>query len=212
MKLKLFVASILIAAQLFAQNGNSIDKTKELGDDGKPLKVKERDGYMPNITTPEYAKSGIYGGLGLGANSFNAKTASLSHNINMLTFSLLAGYNINEYLATESRASISIANDNSINYDNVAIYIKPQYDIYNGLTLYSLLGFGKMAASSSISNATSASKTSMQLGFGANYTLPNNFKVFADYTFIGKDGKAKYQNNPATIKSAAFTSGITYDF
>ncbi len=212
MTLRLFIATALLSAHLVAENNSTIDKTEQLGDDGKPLKVKERDGYMPNIITPEYAKSGIYGGLGLGANSFDAKTATLSHNMNMLTLSMLAGYNINEYLAAESRASISIANDNSINYDNVAIYLKPQYDVSDGLTIYSLVGFGKMTGSSALTKATKASKTSMQLGFGANYTLPNNFKIFADYTFIGKDRKAKYKNNPATIKSGAFTSGITYDF
>ncbi len=211
MSLRLLLAALL-SMQVMAENNSTIDKTELLGDDGKPLKVKERDGYMPNIITPEYAKSGIYGGLGLGANSFNAKSATISNNINMLTLSLLAGYNINEYLATESRASISIAHDNSINYDNIAIYLKPQYSIDNSFTLYSLLGFGKMSGKSALTDATKASKTSLQLGFGANYTLPNNFKIFADYTFLGKDGKAKYKNNPASIKSGSFTSGITYDF
>jgi len=208
MRLKFFLTAILLSAQLFAYN----NATELLGDDGEPLKVKDRDGYMPNITTPEYAKSGIYGGLGLGVNGFKATSSTLSKKINMLTFSMLAGYNINEYLAAESRASISIANDDSINYSNIALYLKPQYDVYDGLTLYSLLGFGKMGASSAVTDATKASKTSLQIGFGANYSLPNNFKIFADYTFIGKDGKGKYNNTPATIKSGAFTSGITYDF
>ncbi len=210
MTFKYLISTALLSTLLFAQNNSTNSDT--LGDDGKPLKVKDREGYMPNIVTPEYAKSGVYGGLGLGANSFKAQTSYSSNKINMLTLSLLAGYNINEYLAAESRASISIANDDSINYSNLAIYLKPQYDVYEGLTLYSLLGFGKMAASSAVTKATDASKTSLQLGFGANYTLPNNFKIFADYTFLGKDGKAKYKNNPASIKSGAFTSGITYDF
>ncbi len=212
MKLKLLITAILCSSLLFAQGSKDSNKSKGLGDDGKPLKVKTRDGYMPNIITPEYAKSGIYGGLGLAATNLKAKSATLSNSQNMLSLSLLAGYNFNEYLAAESRASVSIANENSINVKSLALYLKPQYALYDGLNIYSLLGFGRFSAESPLSSATDAHKTSLQLGFGADYRLPNNFKLFADYTFMGKDGKAQYKNSPASIKSGAFMSGITYDF
>ena len=212
MKQKLFITSVLCSTLLFAQGSKGINKSEKLGDDGKPLKVKTRDGYMPNIVTPEYAKSGIYGGLGLASTNLKAKSTTFSKNQNMLSLSLLAGYNFNEYLAAESRASVSIANENSINVKSLALYLKPQYAVYDGLNIYSLLGFGRFSAESALSSATDAHKTSLQLGFGADYKLPNNFKLFADYTFMGKDSKAQYKNSPASIKSGAFMSGITYDF
>ncbi len=202
----------LIATLAYSQGSDSNDSYSQLGDDGKPLKVKDRDGYMPNIITPEYAKSGIYGGLGLGVINFSAKGDQVSSTKNMTSLSLLAGYNINEYLAAESRASISIANDDNINFKSIGIYLKPQYNLYDDLSIYSLLGFGRTSAQSALTYETDAAKTSFQLGFGADYKLPNNFKFFADYTFMGTDKKAKYKNNPASIKTGAFTSGISYEF
>jgi opacity protein-like surface antigen len=207
----LTIISLMTTAAL-AESNTTLDPTEELGDDGKPLKVKERDGYMPNIITPEYAKSGVYGGLGLGVTQMKATTASLSKTQNMTSLSLLAGYNFNEYLAVESRASISIANDDSINYKNIGLYIKPQYEVSDGFSVYSLLGFGTVSNKSAVTTATDSSKATMQLGVGAGYKLPNNFKVFADYTYLGKDSNAKYKNSPGTIKNGAFTGGITYDF
>ncbi len=207
----LTIISLMTTAAV-AESNTTLDPTDELGDDGKPLKVKERDGYMPNIITPEYAKSGIYGGLGLGVVSLKATTAAISKTQNMTSFSLLAGYNFNEFLAAESRASISIANDDSINFKSMGLYLKPQYEVSDGLSIYSLLGFGTASAKSAVTSATDASKATMQLGVGAGYKLPNNFKVFADYTYMGKDSNAKYKNAPATMKSGAFTGGVTYDF
>ncbi len=172
------------------------------------LKAKDREGYMPNIITPEYAKSGIYGGLALGGNSLKFSNSSNR----MLSLSLIAGYNFNSYLATESRATLAIANEKSIDYKNISVFLKPQYEVYKGINLYTLIGVGKFSANSINSNATKGSSASMQFGLGAGYKLENNFKLFADYTYLGNDNKAKYKNSSTIMKSSAVTAGIMYDF
>lgn len=178
----------------------------------KNLKSTNRDGYMPNITTPDFLKSGVYGGLGLSSSFINAKNNYIDLTNSMLDLSVLAGYNINQYLAAESRAMLSIAYDNSIDYKSVSLFLKPQYEVFSGLDIYSLIGFGKVSMESVNSDKTKSSKTSMQIGLGANYKLKDNFKIFADYTYLGKDGNAKFNNTPVDVKSSAMTAGITYDF
>ena len=194
---------------LFAQIDNY--EPAITNDDNTTLKSKNRDGYMPNIITPDYLKSGIYGGLGLGVGLEKFEQNGNNDN-NSLDLSLIAGYNINSYIAAESRAIISIANDNSIDYKKFSIFLKPQYEIYKDFKLYSLIGFGKVKANSINSNKTYSSKTSAQLGFGANYNIGKNFTIFADYTYLGKDKRAKYENSPSILKSSSIMTGVTYDF
>lgn len=222
MKLRYIIgASVLLGGILLADSANKAGLDKSAGgvenksSDTAPLKSSEREGYMPNIITADSVKSGIYGGLGLGASNLEAvfKDGSGTNKNTLTTLSLLAGYNFNEYLAAESRATVAIAGGGgSLDYKNIALYLKPQYSVSDDFSVYSLLGFGKASTSSILSTATDASKTTMQLGLGANYKLPNNFKVFADYTYLGKDSKAKFKNRPSDMKFSSFASGITYDF
>jgi len=180
-------------------------------DSNKTSTSLNRDGYMPRLITPESQKSGIYGGLALSAALVSYQT-QIDNDNTALDLSLITGYNFNSYLAAESRATISIANDNSIDYQKLSIFLKPKYQVSKGLNLYSLIGFGKVKAKSVGSDETQSSKSSMQFGFGADFELEDNFKVFADYTYLGKDTNAKYKNEPATLKSSALTAGISYDF
>ncbi len=208
---KLFLSLLVIVSISYANEDNTTTLDSfEKADNNISLKSHQRDGYMPDIITPDYAKSGIYGGLGLTTSNISAD--NLGNDV-MLDLSVVAGYNINSYLAAESRAMISIAYDNGIDYQNISLFLKPKYEAYDGLNIYSLIGVGKTKAQSFNSDETKLNKTSLQFGLGADYKLPNNFKVFADYTYLGKDSNAKYKNKkPSAIKSGAFTTGITYDF
>jgi len=179
--------------------------------------LNSHEGYMPQIITPDPLKSGIYGGLGLGVLSLNANGSPSIFskepgNNRMLDLAVVAGYNYNEYLSLESRINISAGYDNGIDFKSWGLFLKPKYEVYEGLDIYSLIGYGKIYADSINSNDTKANEAGAQIGIGANYKLKNNFKVFADYIYLGKDKDGKFNNNPATFKSSTITTGITYDF
>ena len=204
---------VVVSAISYANVTNESNDTKDKflpadNSNALSLKSKNREGYMPNITTPEYAKSGIYAGLGLGANSLKFSDSSNT----IITLSLVAGYTFNQYLAAESRATIGVSNSKSIDYKNMSLFVKPKYEVMSGLDIYSLVGVGKTSANSINGDDTKASKATMQLGVGAGYKLENNFKIFADYTYLGKNTNAKYKNAPSTLKSGSLTAGVTYDF
>ena len=186
-------------------------------DTNRTANSQDKSLYMPRIITPDSLKSGIYGGLGLSISAMAADT-SISYfsqkrgNNRMIDLAVVAGYNFNKYIATESRAIVSVAYENDVDFKSWGLYLKPQYEVYKDLQLYSLIGFGKVSANNINDDKLKVSKTTPQVGVGANYKLKNNFKVFADYTYLGKDSKAKYNNAAAIIKSSAVTTGITYDF
>ena len=213
MTLKYILPLLVVSIVLNAEINSTIEDGGAVTDsDGLSLKSKDRDGYMPDIITPDYLKSGIYGGLALGVGLVKFETNSLNIDNTPLDVSLIAGYNFNKYLAAESRAMVSVSNDNSIDYKKVSLFLKPKYEVYSGLNLYSLVGVGRVSAKSINSKDTESAKTSIQFGLGADYKLKNNFKLFADYTYLGKDSSAKYKKRSSSLKSAELTAGITYDF
>ena len=181
------------------------------------LSPEERMIYMPDIITPEELKSGIYGGLGLSLSSLssNGSTSLFSAekgNNRMIDLAVLAGYNINKYLSAETRALISTAYDNSIDFKSWGVYLKPQYEVYKDVKIYSLIGYGTLDASQTNQEGTKVSSAAAQVGVGADYKLGKNFKLFADYLYMGEDSNALYKNKKTAMKSSAITTGITYDF
>jgi len=207
--------STAYAGGLIKPNNNIDSFTK--ADINTTISTKDRSLYMPRIITPDNLKSGIYGGLGisissLAANSSPSLLSDKSGNNKMVDLSVVAGYNFNKYLSAESRALISTAYNNDVDFKSWGLFLKPKYEVYKDLNLYSLVGIGKNSAKNINDEKLNMSKADLQLGIGANYKLKNNFKVFADYTYLGKDSKGKYNGNPATMKASALTTGITYDF
>jgi len=218
--MKTLSLTLLALLTITANAGGKIEpkNTKDAfipADKNTTVNSKDRSLYMPRIITPDSLKSGIYGGLGLSVSAMAADTSisffSESNN-RMVDLAVVAGYNFNKYLATESRVIVSAAYENDVDFKSWGLYLKPQYEVYKDLQLYSLIGFGKVSAKNTNDDRLKVSKTTPQVGVGANYKLKNNFKVFADYTYLGKDSKAKYNNAAAIIKSSAVTTGITYDF
>ena len=172
----------------------------------------KHDGYMPKIITPEEEKFGFYGGLALGLDSLEAKNVFFKLENQMINLNLIAGYNYSENLAFESRLSTSVAEDNGVDFSTWSIFVKPKYELYDSVNLYTLVGVGAFEAKSINSDKTKSKKTALQLGVGADYKLGNNFKVFADYVYMGKDKNGKYDSTNSKIKSSAITTGITYEF
>ena len=221
---KLSLSFALAALFTYANAGGVIDPnnsddefTKADLNATKSIGSKDRSLYMPRIVTPDFLKSGIYGGLGLSISALSANTSpslfsQKKGNNRMVDLSVIAGYNFNKYLSAESRALISTAYDNDVDFKSWGIFLKPKYEVYKDLNLYSLVGVGKNSAENINDNKLKMSKAALQVGVGADYKLQKNFKVFADYTYLGKDSKGKYNGNPAVMKASAITTGITYDF
>ena len=183
----------------------------------KPSDSKDRSNYMPRLITPENLKSGIYGGFGLGAAALGFNTSpslfgDKTGNNAMIDLSVIAGYNYNKYLALEARTKVSAAYDNRLDVTGASIFFKPKYEVYKNIDLYSLIGYGVVKAEQVNSSDTKAKSKGAQIGVGANYNIGKNFKVFADYLYLGKDSNAKYNNAKSIMKSSAITGGITYDF
>ena len=217
----LSLSSAVILLLSFANAGGVITPKniddKFVKNDSNITDSKDRKLYMPRLITPESLKSGIYAGLGLSISSLSANTSpsllsEKAGNNRMVDLSLVAGYNFNKYLSAESRALISTAYDNDVDFKSWGLFLKPKYEVYKDLNLYSLVGVGKNSAENINDSKLKMSKATLQVGVGANYKLMNNFKVYADYTYLGKDSKGKYNNNPAVMKASAITTGVTYDF
>ncbi|NPA27438.1 MAG: porin family protein [Epsilonproteobacteria bacterium] len=198
--LSLLLISLPLVAKEFTK-----EEIKNMSPEAKML-------YMPDIITPEELKSGFYAGMGLAGSWLDIDNPSLSTSDTMLDFTIIAGYNINQYLAAESRALVSVGYDEGIDFKSWGIFLKPKYKLYKDLSVYSLLGYGKTLTKSVNSEDVRSSTTSPQIGIGANYKLPNNFKLFVDYTYFGEDEDGTYKNQPASFSSGAFTTGVTYDF
>ena len=218
---KISLSSTLVLLLSFANAGGVISPKniddKFVKNDSNITDSKDRSLYMPRVITPESLKSGIYAGLGLSISALAANTSpslvsEKAGNNRMVDLSLVAGYNFNKYLSAESRALISTAYDNDVDFKSWGLFLKPKYEVYKDLNLYSLVGVGKNSAENINDSKLKMSKAALQIGVGANYKLKNNFKVFADYTYLGKDSKGKYNNNPAVMKASAITTGVTYDF
>ncbi len=209
---------ILISTILIALYGNnnevtSIEPVIDLGDSNSSKKVsKYTPGYMPRIITPENLKSGVYGGLGLSASWIEFSNSIESTTNKMLDLLIVAGYNYNKYLALESRARVSAAYDNGLDVTAISFFVKPKYEINNKIETYALIGYGQTKAKEINSNATKGKINSAQIGIGADYKLGNNFKLFTDFLYHGKDKDAKYNNIKSIMKSSSITGGITYDF
>ncbi len=138
-------------------------------------------------------------------------------------YSLIAGYNFNQYIAIEGRytstvGDMDVSNDKSSlkrhdgsyerEMDNIALFIKPQYPITEEFTVYGLLGYGQI-------NARLTDADDFQWGLGAKYMFTENVGVFADYTslFNGDiDNVEKFSNNTWDSQITSANIGFIYSF
>jgi hypothetical protein len=127
-------------------------------------------------------------------------------------FTAIVGYNINEYLAVEARASKEFFKEDYADEYHFSFFAKPQYRFRseedyeeNYFTIYGLLGFGYVNIEGTDGNTpgdpTIIGKTliddwTFQYGFGISYTFvdedhPENdsgdWSVFAEYTMYMDD-------------------------
>ena len=136
--------------------------------------------------------SGFYAGIGY---SFVSLDVVLDGKEEGDAFSLLAGYNYNEYVAFEGRYIKTLGSDMDVTgsifvpngsyerkFSNIALYVKPQYPVTEEFNVYALLGYGQ-------TTARETDVDGFQWGLGAEYMFTQNMGGFVDYTRL-HDGDA----------------------
>ena len=157
--------------------------------------------------------------LGVGFGKFKLKNRDMNENLKSNIISLIAGYNINNYLFLEFRYYKGVSNltyhslikSKKIDskYTNYSIFAKATYPIEN-FNPYILLGYGV----NKISNLSISDRkeSNLEYGLGISYKVNNNVSIFADYIRAynkkGFDGRATQDR----LRANLITIGATYNF
>jgi len=168
---------------------------------------------------PVVDDSGFYVGLGYSYMTFdrirpgNGVLKSLTGN----GITAIAGYQFNPYFAIEGRYSTTVGDmtrkigGNEVDVDaeltNIGIYLKPMVSSGN-LSLYGLLGYGKLTFTNSFS--VERSESGFQWGLGAGYKISENFNLNLDYICYYDD--TGFDGAPGDYSSDAVTLSLTYRF
>ena len=164
------------------------------------------------------AKTGFYAGLAYAC----IQTVNNEPNERYMGngIQIFGGYNFNQYIAVEGRATASVGDinyqtwagvDEDLSGDfgdisNFGLYLKPQYSI-DMFKVYGLLGFGQV----SLDNGTSYSDTGLQYGAGVSVAVTNDIDVHVDYRRLYDDtGFDNYTNSDMTVNS--WSLGVNYNF
>ena len=193
--LLLFISSIYLFA---GASGKYVQKATS-----KPISVVEESKYY----------------LGVGFGKFKLKNRDISENLKSNIISLIAGYNINNYLSLEFRYYKGVSNltYHSLNkskkidskYSNYSIFVKTTYPIDN-FNPYILLGYGVNKISNL--NNSDRKESNLEYGLGVSYKVNDNVYIFADYIRAynkkGFDGRATQDR----LRVNLITIGATYNF
>ncbi len=140
------------------------------------------------------------------------KTVTDTGSARSTTAMLLAGYEINDFLAIEGRltkalSDFEIGDREPISFTNVALYLKPQYK-FEDFTIYALIGAG---LSTFDYRGVSTKSFGLQYGAGASYAITDQLSVFADYTMLNdKDKKISSMTTNKSIDS--INAGVIYTY
>ncbi|WP_415408254.1 porin family protein [Sulfurovum sp. CS9] len=186
------------------------------------------------VVAPVADDSGFYVGLGYSYMNMNMKDKydhyeQDEEDYTGNTFTVLAGYNFNKYIAVEGRYSktgdldieadgVEIE-DTKVDISNIAIYLKPMYPM-GEVTLYGLLGYGQVTLDvlgAGDVHRTEFSENSFQWGLGTSYTVNDNISIFVDYSRIYDDDGFDYDTQTGVPDDVAVIAdsinvGVTYKF
>lgn len=174
----------------------------------------------PVIEVPVIDNSAFYLGLGIGQSSINDDPTG--EEITSTTLMLQAGYQYNEYVALEGRASFGFNSDYepgltsnvSGDYDDDisswGIYIKPMYPLTEAFNIYALLGYGGVQLGNLESG--DAYESGFQWGLGASYDATESIIVFVDYVKLYDDTGFDYRAQLEDVDSDAWALGVSYKF
>lgn len=180
--------------------------------------IKEVEpGLYPVGETTEANESSLYVGL---AYSYMNMDYEIKADADLYgdAVTLLSGYQFNKYIAVEGRYSKTVGDltreyagskqDIDGDMSNIALYLKPMYPM-GGLTLYGLLGYGKVTLESS---GTEVSESGFQWGLGASYAVTEKVGVFLDYTRLYDDNGFGGDAPDTDFVIDAINVGIAYSF
>ena len=163
----------------------------------------------------------FYIGLGLGTFKMDVEPTAAGFSAQELTSNtatLLAGYEINDYLDVQVRYTRGIEDievdtgitttSNSI-YSNIAVLAKVKYKI-EAFTPYALVGYGE----NEITNAQGSDRqeAGFQYGVGISYSINNTWQVFVDYMKTYDDKGFNRLAAKDDIDVGLTTFGIHYRF
>ncbi|MDQ7085235.1 MAG: outer membrane beta-barrel protein [Sulfurovum sp.] len=163
-------------------------------------------------TSSEYSLytegSSFYSALGysyISADIYESETGN--------AYTLIAGYTINDYVSIEGRYSKTFGDleieggekkDKLI--QNGALYIKPNYEISEGINIYGLIGYGEVVMANT-------SGDGFQWGLGMSYKVSPNVHIFIDYTDLYDGTLDNVDLRPGynvDTQVNATTFGVTY--
>ncbi len=173
----------------------------------------------PVIETPVVveapAKTGFYAGIAYSCMQVTGDTPDQEYMGNGI--SILAGYNINQYLAVEGRYTASLGDINyktwnvdkdiSADLSNIAIYLKPQYS-FGTIGLYGLVGYGQ----TEVNDVTSATETSFQYGAGITANMNESVQFFVDYRRLYDDTGFDTLTSNQDVAANSWSLGVNYSF
>ena len=138
-------------------------------------------------------------------------------------YSLIAGYNYNQYIAIEGRymstvGDMDVSDDQSSlqrpngSYErevtSASLFLKPQLPLTDAFSIYGLLGYGTV-------DARLTDADGFQWGVGAKFMFTENIGMFVDYTTLydgDMDNVENFTNNTWDSEITATNVGFTYNF
>ena len=172
---------------------------------------------MPD-TTIMSENNDFYVGLALSVVSARESGVSLSFTSvkegqdRLGNVTLLAGYDINTYLAIEGRYTATVTQKHISEMSGISIFVKPQYDISEELSVYGLLGYGKVNIDN-VGKQTNidVNKGGFQWGLGTNYDVTDDASIFIEYVSLAKDMDGQFRtSNSADVDTVSI--GLIYRF
>ena len=174
----------------------------------------------PVLEIPEIDNSAFYLGLGLGQSQI--RDAQTSEKITSIEATLQGGYQYNEYIALEARASFGFnsdytpgnttntSGDYNENISSWGIYLKPMYPVTDAFNVYALLGYGGVELGNLESG--DATESGFHWGLGASYEVMESVAVFVDYVRLYDGTGFDYRAQLEDITADAWTLGVSYTF
>lgn len=173
------------------------------GGDIEPVESTE-----PEVVV-EPGLTGLYVGAGYSYIAGNLDIIGLSLSEGANAGVVLAGYNINDYLAVEGRYTFSADIDYdtlgaSVEGDTWGIYVKPQYNLSTDFKVYGLLGYGEVRDLDD--------GAGFQYGFGGAYSVTKNIEVFGDWVRAYDADVSVINPNDGKFTVDLFAVGVNYKF
>jgi opacity protein-like surface antigen len=182
---------------------------------------------------------GFYAGAGLSAVTLNYSDVSrdffsiVDGQDRLGNVTLVAGYDVNEYVGVEGRYTFPLQDEDVIEMDSGwSLFVKPMYKFdgddgrangENYFAVYGLLGFGGVSFQGVNQVPGEVDETGFQWGLGLSYTIrracdqeeyryEDDWTLFADYTNLGNDMEGLFYEGYGKLDSEALTVGVSYHF